>query len=141
MEDQHHTIEEAVTLIDKLLPPWIRSARGGAELADVFERLRVALLEHMAMEEREILPLAERLVTAREWHMLGEHGMRDAPKRALPLAFGMVMYEGDPATVKAVLATAPPPVRLLIPLIAPRVYARHARRVYGTPTPPRIGRG
>jgi hemerythrin-like domain-containing protein len=141
MEAQHHTIEETITRIGKLLPPWAATARDGDELAAAFEALRDALLEHMALEEREILPLAERFVTAKEWHQLGEHGMKDAPKSALPLGFGMVMYEGDPDTIKSVLATAPLPVRLLMPVIGPRVYAKHARKVYGTATPPRIGRG
>ncbi|WP_127502948.1 hemerythrin domain-containing protein [Actinoplanes solisilvae] len=140
MEAQHHTIEESVALINKLLPPWVATARDGAELADAFDALRAALLEHMALEEREILPLAERFMTAKEWHQLGEHGMKDAPKSALPLGFGMVMYEGDPDTIKSVLANAPLPARLLMPLIGPRIYAKHARKVHGTPTPPRIGR-
>jgi hypothetical protein len=89
----------------------------------------------------EILPLAERFVTAAEWHGLGEHGLKGAPKSALPLVFGMAMYEGDPATVKSVLAGAPLAGRLLMPVIGPRVYAKHAKRVHGTPTPPRIGTG
>jgi hypothetical protein len=31
----------------------------------------------------------------------------------------------------------PQPARLLIPIIAPRAFSRHARRVYGTSTPPK----
>jgi hypothetical protein len=56
----------------------------------------------------------------------------------LPLAFGMLMYEGDPAAIRRTLSNAPPPARLLIPIIAPLAFSRHARRVYGTATPPKI---
>ncbi|MET9877610.1 hypothetical protein ABZZ36_23685 [Actinacidiphila glaucinigra] len=65
--------------------------------------------------------------------------MANSPKKDLPLAFGMVMYEGDPAVIKAVLSHAPLVPRLIMPLLAPRLYASHAKRVYGTPTPPRVG--
>ncbi|MEV4757835.1 hemerythrin domain-containing protein [Micromonospora sp. NPDC049559] len=141
MEAQHHAIDECVTMIRKILPAWRSTGRRGAELAEVCDRLRVVLIEHMALEEREILPLAEKLMTAAEWSQLGEHGMKDMPKSKLPLGFGMVMYEGDPEVLKAVLADAPLVARLTMPIVAPRLYAKHAKRVYGTPTPPRIGRG
>ncbi|MDX3072626.1 hemerythrin domain-containing protein [Streptomyces sp. MI02-7b] len=139
MEGQHHVIESALHEATELLSPWRTTAHGGEELADALDRLLTALLEHMALEEKEILPLAEKYITAAEWQLLGEHGMAGSPKKVLPLAFGMVMYEGDPEVVKAVLAHAPFAARLIMPIIGPRLYASHARRVYGTSTPPRVG--
>ncbi|MFJ4847225.1 MULTISPECIES: hemerythrin domain-containing protein [unclassified Streptomyces] len=140
MEEQHHAIEAANAEAIRLLPEWRSTARGGHELAEVFDRLLDALLEHMSMEEQRILPLAEKYVTAAEWRQLGEHGMSEMPKKALPLAFGMAMYEGDPEVIKAVLAEAPGPARLILPFLAPRLYAKHAKRVHGTATPPRLFR-
>ncbi|MEU6340946.1 hemerythrin domain-containing protein [Streptomyces sp. NPDC046977] len=140
MEEQHHAIEAANAEAIRLLPQWRSTARGGNELAEVFDRLLDALLEHMSMEEQRILPLAEKYVTAAEWRQLGEHGMSEMPKKALPLAFGMAMYEGDPEVIKAVLAEAPGPARLILPFLAPRLYAKHAKRVHGTATPPRLFR-
>ncbi|MEU4338619.1 hemerythrin domain-containing protein [Micromonospora lupini] len=137
MEKQHHAIEGANAAVVNLLPGWRRTGHGGKELADAFESLNAALLEHMAVEEREILPLAAKHVTAAEWKQLGEHGMRGTPKKDLPLAFGMAMYEGDPEVIKAVLAEAPLPARLLMPLVGRRLYAKHAKRVHGTATPRR----
>lgn len=139
METQHHAIEEAHAEVVRLLPGWRGTAQGGAELADGLERLRAALVEHMAMEEKEILPLAEKYVTAAEWKKLGEHGMASTPKKDIPLVLGMVMYEGDREVVNEVLADAPLPIRLLMPIIGRRRYAAHARRIHGTATPPRIG--
>lgn len=140
MEEQHHTIEAANSQALRLLPQWRSTAHGGHELAEALDRLLAALLEHMTMEEQRILPLAEKYVTAAEWKQLGEHSMSEVPKKALPLAFGMAMYEGDPEVIKAVLAEAPPPARLILPFLAPRLYARHAKRVHGTTTPPRVTR-
>jgi hemerythrin-like domain-containing protein len=139
MEEQHHAIERAHATVTALLPSWRATARGGDELASTLDQLLTVLLEHMALEEKEILPLAAQHVTAAEWEQMGQHGMAKSPKKTLPLTFGMVMYEGDPAVVKAVLAHAPLPARLLMPHIGPRLYASHAKRVHGTPTPPRLG--
>lgn len=139
MEEQHQTIENHYAQATRLLGSWRSTGRGGEVLADAFDELTTALEEHMALEEKVILPLAAKHLTAKEWHQLGEHGMEAVPKNVLPLVFGMAMYEGDPEVIKAVLATAPLPVRLLVPVIGRRRYAAHAKRVHGTPTPPRLG--
>lgn len=138
MHAQHHAIEEANAEVSRLLPGWRATAQGGAELAAAFERLRVALMEHLATEESQLLPLAEKYVTAAEWKEMGEHGMRATPKKYLALITGMTMYEGDPEVIKGVLAEAPLPVRLIMPIVARRAYAAHAKRVHGTATPQRF---
>lgn len=139
MEQQHQAIEDGHTEVTGLLDHWRSTAQGGEGLADAFERLTTALVEHMALEEKEILPLVEKHLTQKEWHQLAEHGTAVTPKKDMALVFGMAMYEGDPEVVKAVLAAAPLPVRLLAPAMARRQYAAHAKRVHGTATPPRIG--
>jgi len=82
--------------------------------------------------------LKAQYVTAAEWEQMGQRGMNTFQKRLLPLAFGMLMYEGDPAVMRRTLSYVPRPARLLMPIIAPRAYSRHARRVYRTATPPKI---
>ena len=51
------------------------------------------------------------------------------------LVFGMFAYEGDPEVLAVMLAAAPAPVRFLALHVAPRIYARHAARIHGTPRP------
>ncbi|MEU9380545.1 hemerythrin domain-containing protein [Streptomyces sp. NPDC048279] len=139
MEEQHKAIHEAYGEVTALLPAWRSTARGAEALAGALERLLTTLEEHLETEEEEILPLATKYVTAAEWKRLGEHGMANSPKKTLPLAFGMTMYEGKPEVVRAVLAEAPLPARLIISVVGPRLYAAHAKRVHGTRKPPRIG--
>ncbi|WP_275413158.1 hemerythrin domain-containing protein [Planotetraspora thailandica] len=83
MEGQHEAIDEANQGIKKELDPWCGTAavRHRDGLAGALERLNSALVEHTALEEERILPLAEKY--------------------------------------------------------SPRVYASYAKRLYGTPTPPR----
>lgn len=139
MEAQHHAIEEAAEEVDRLLPGWRSTGQGGAALADALDRLRAVLVEHMALEESELLPLAERHITAQEWRKLGEHSLNETPKKDLPLEFGMASYEGDADVLRGVLQEVPQPMRLLVPSIGRRAYAKRARQVYGTPNPPRVG--
>ncbi|MFC4533955.1 hemerythrin domain-containing protein [Sphaerisporangium dianthi] len=139
MESQHELLDRTNDEVRAGVAAWRRNA-GAQEreaLASALDRLGPVLVEHMAMEEEHILPLAEKYVTASEWQELGKHSMTEIPRKRLPLAFGMAMYEGDPEVIKAILAEAPLVARLLMPIMGPRAYASHAKRVYGTATPAR----
>jgi hypothetical protein len=97
------------------------------------------MTEHTALEEKAVLPLAEKYITAAEWQQMGRHGMDTFQKRLLPLAFGMLLFTSRAnAVMRRTLSNVPLPARLLMPIIAPRAFSRHARRVYGTATPPKI---
>ncbi|MGH3854042.1 MAG: hemerythrin domain-containing protein [Pseudonocardiaceae bacterium] len=137
MQTQHERIHDLVELAEALLLRW--TIRAGAperdELADVLDQLYVVLEEHLGAEEQHILPLAARWMSAAEWQQLGEEGMAELPKNKRPLAFGMLMYQGDPEAISSMLAHAPVLPRLLMPMLGPRVYARYARRVHGTTKP------
>ena len=137
MEQQHEGISEALDDVGEALPRW-RS--GAAEphreaLAAALERLLERVTEHLAAEERHILPLAAEHMTPAEWQRLGEEGLGSLEKRRLPLVLGMLMYRADPVVIAGMLAHAPLLPRLLMPFLAPRAYARYARRVHLTATP------
>ena len=138
MEEQHQAIAAAHDEALHRLGDWCRFGRDREGLATVLDDLVRVLTEHTALEETAVLPLVEKYITAAEWQQMGQHGMDAFQKRLLPLAFGMLMYEGDPAVMRRTLANVPLPARLLMPAIAPRAFSRHARRLYGTATPPKI---
>jgi hemerythrin-like domain-containing protein len=138
MEQQHHAIAAAHDEAVHRLGDWCGFGRDPEGFATVLDDLARIMTEHTALEEKAVLPLAEKYVTAAEWQQMGQHGMNTFQKRLLPLAFGMLMYEGDPAVMRRTLANVPLPARLLMPIIAPRAFSRHARRIYGTATPPKI---
>ena len=133
MHDQHDRLDTLLTDVRRELDVWERSPDQLA--ADRLTELHAALVEHLDLEEREVLPVAAVTVTTREWHAIGEAAVAALPKPRLPLVFGMFMHEGDPQVLTDMLRTAPLVPRLLMPRIAPRVYARYARRVHGTATP------
>lgn len=129
METQHHTIEAALARVDELLPAWRSSGHGGGHVANTIQQLLPSLIEHMALEEREILPLSEKHITAPEWKELVAHAMGAFPKKSLPLVFGLMIEQGDPAVIKDILKEAPLPVRLLMPIIGPPIATAHDKRL------------
>lgn len=138
MEIQHARVEALLAEISALLPSW-RASAGVIEqdrLADLYDHLYRHLSEHMDAEEERLLPIAARALTQAEWDAMGEAAKSRTPASQMMLVFGMIVHDGDPEIVDTVLlAGAPAPVRWLLPRLARRAYRRHARAVYGTPTP------
>lgn len=137
MEQQHAVVESLLGEIGELLPRWRRTATAADRdaLADLHDRLYVHLVEHMDAEEERLLPIASRNVTQEEWEAMGARARSGTPRSQSLLVLGMITYDGDPEVVALMLASAPPPVRWLLPRLARRTYARHARAVHGTSTP------
>jgi len=132
MEAQHERIHEALERIAELNPRWRRTAtaRDRDELADVIARASVALDEHLADEEQEVLPIVETHVTPAEWAALGERGRASLPKGKLALVFlGSLFEEATPAEKTRFLGELPAPARLIWRLVGDRVYGSYRDRL------------
>jgi hemerythrin-like domain-containing protein len=132
---QHERLDGAVSGVVDLIAGWTADPSSGERLAASLTELHVLLRDHLDIEERAVLPLAAMAITASEWHAVGEAAVAATPKPVLPLVFGMFAYEGDPAVLAGMLKAAPLVPRKVLPRIAPRIYARRARRLYGTTAP------
>lgn len=137
VEAQHAGIDRVLSRVDEARTAWRdRPDRATAEaLASTLHDLHTALRDHLEVEERSVLPLAAAHLRHDEWHAVGEAGAAAVPKSAMPVVIGMFAYEADPDVLALMLQSAPAPVRILLPRIAPRLYARRAARIHGTPTP------
>nr|WP_300048641.1 hemerythrin domain-containing protein [uncultured Nocardioides sp.] len=133
MQAQHEAVEGHMEHVEPLLRAWESSptTARGAELADLLDRLAGALVEHLDLEEREILPLAERHVTVAEWNSLGEQGVDEMDQKQLPIIFGAILEECTPEERRAMLAKLPLPVRLVLRTVGARQYRRYVTRVRG----------
>ncbi|HJP73967.1 MAG TPA: hemerythrin domain-containing protein [Pseudonocardiaceae bacterium] len=143
MEEQHQGIDKLLGQVRTELAQWRETADSarGAALADTTARLFARLVEHLDVEEERALPLIERHITAAEWAAMIADGADDVPPEQLPLIFGLMSYEGDPDTVRDIIAALPPEVSAVIGDLSTEAFAAHAQRVHGTPTPARIGNG
>lgn len=135
MQGQHAEIEDLTLATRRALARW-RSGRGPAtELAGLLRQLYAVVGEHLQSEEQEVLPLAALHLTEAEWQEIGAAGAASISKAKLPVVFGMFMYEGDPAVLDGMLHSAPALPRMVVPRVAPRIYARYCRRIHGTARP------
>jgi Hemerythrin HHE cation binding domain len=141
MEEQHGGIERLLTELRARLEQWRGTAgsAAGEALADTAARLTALLTEHLAVEEERAIPIMERHITAAEWGRAVADGSADVSPELMPLLFGMMAYEGDPDTVREVIASMPPELATVIGDLSSQAFAEHALRVYGTATPQRIG--
>ena len=98
-------------------------------LATLFERLTAALVEHLDLEEREILPLASRHVTATEWNQMGEHGKDSMSPSQLPIMFGLVLEDANDEERAKMLGNLPLPIRLLLQTVGAWQFKRYVRRL------------
>ncbi|MBU2662284.1 hemerythrin domain-containing protein [Actinoplanes bogorensis] len=132
MEAQHERLHEPLARIDEILPRW-RSRASAAdrdELADVIAQAAVALDEHLADEEREILPLIEEHLTPAEWKAVGDRGKEVIPKGKMALVFlGAILEEATPDEQRRFLGELPRPARLLWRLLGERTYATSRDRI------------
>ena len=107
------------------------------QASDHLTHLVTALCEHLDVEETRVLPLMARHITVSEWEEFTERGMEAIPKGMLLTGFGMMLYEGDPEALAPEMAKLPAPLRPVLPALGRWAFRRYARRVHGTPAPPR----
>jgi hypothetical protein len=93
--------------------------------------LGAALREHMADEERYVLPLVEEHLSVAEWEELGERGRAGIPKDRLLIQLGWILDGRSPEECREFLAKLPLPARVAWRLIGRRKFDKERRRIYG----------
>ncbi|GAB3835894.1 hemerythrin domain-containing protein [Dactylosporangium cerinum] len=129
MQAQHHSIDGHVEAIAPALATWeaAPTEAAGEHLATLCERFTAALLEHLDLEEREILPLASRHVTAVEWNQMGQHGKDTMTPSQLPIMFGLVLQDADDEERARMLGNLPLPIRFLLKTVGAWQFKRYVR--------------
>ena len=137
MEDQHDTVAELLERTVELRAAWRKTADSNQaiELAALYNQLHLALREHLDAEEQHVMPLVEACITRKEWARIGKTAQRSTPLKDGPRMLGMLAYDGDPDVMHEMLGSVPAPMRGFVLKVGRRAYAKHASRVYGTPTP------
>ena len=123
MVEEHRHIPAALDGVDAAL-------RGGGELAAPVELLSSVVLDHLAHEERAVLPLIEQHMTRAQWRafLLTERGRRSPRER--PEFLTWILDDASELDAEAVLAEIPPPARLVYRrVLRPRYDAQHRWRI------------
>ena len=120
MVEEHRHLSPALTGVDQAL-------RGGGDLAAPVEQLATVLMDHLAREEREVLPLIERHLTWAQWRAFlhKERNRRSPRQRAEFLAW--ILDSADDESAAAVLSEMPPMARFVHRRILKPCYERQRR--------------
>jgi hemerythrin-like domain-containing protein len=137
METQHQTVAQLLERTVAVRNAWRKEADSAwvGELAALYTNLHAALVEHLEAEEQHVMPLVEACVTQKEWTKIGKAAQRGTALKDGPRMLGMLAYDGDPDVIREMLGAVPAPMRGIVLKTGRRAYAKHAQRVYGTPTP------
>jgi hemerythrin-like domain-containing protein len=119
MVEEHRHIPPALAGVDAAL-------RGGGELTAPVELLSTVVLDHLAHEEREVLPLIEQHLTRAQWRaFLHKERSRLSP-RERPEFLTWILDDAGEQDAAAVLTEMPPPARLVYRrVLRPRYDAQH----------------
>jgi hypothetical protein len=105
MVEEHAQIPAALEAVD--------AGFGGAQLRPAAQRLRTVVLDHLEHEERGVLPLVTRYLSAADWRRFlhAERDKRRPPERVEFLTW--VLDGASPEHEDAVLRQLPPPGRFV----------------------------
>ena len=133
MEAQHERIDQDL----RELLAGARRWRAGADAAEQValsaraEGLLPPLLEHLALEEAEILPLIDTYLTETEWRATVAASTGKLPITRAPVAMGMLLKHADAELLPVMRAAVPAVFWMVFRPLGVRAYRRYARRVYG----------
>jgi len=126
MVEEHRQIPPALATVDAAL-------RSGGELTGPVELLATVLLDHLAREEREVLPLLERHLTRAQWRaFLHKERDRRSPRQRAEF-LGWILDGAGANDAAAVLSEMPRPARLVHRWILKPRYERQRRWQVSSP--------
>jgi iron-sulfur cluster repair protein YtfE (RIC family) len=133
-EEQHERVHELLELARAQVRHYREtcSVLERDALAATLHELNDVLCEHMADEERLVLPLVEAHLTIAEWSELGERGRASIPKDRLLIQLGWILDGASAADRRLLLRELPVPARVAWRLIGKRRFAREKAEIYGT---------
>lgn len=129
MQAQHAEVERLTRIVATSVERFAGTGMGGEQLASAVEELHAALVEHLDVEEAEIVPLAGQHLTVAEWNAMGQHAIGEMSRKQLPLMFGAVIEEADARERAIMLSVLPAPARLFMTTVGAVLYRRYIARV------------
>ena len=133
MEEQHTGVHDAIEQARRELGSWeARPTVDGSEaLATSLGTVIDRLAEHLAEEERDIVPLIAAHVTQAEWDHLGDVAFSKFTPKQRFTAMGELLEAASPAEAARMMAGLPAPVKVMWRLMGRRRYERFIAEVRG----------
>lgn len=134
MEEQHAGLHAGLETTRALLVEWQAAAtpENAEALAIALRTTDELLAEHLAEEERDVLPLIAAHVTQAEWDNVGKVAFSKFAPRQRLIAMGQLLETAEPSEAARMMADLPVPIRLMWRLVGRRKYERFIQSVRGS---------
>jgi hypothetical protein len=134
MEEQHAGLHAALETTRALLAEWRASAtpENAEALASALGTTDELLAEHLAEEERDVLPLIAAHVSQAEWDNVGKVAFSKFAPRQRLIAMGQLLETAEPSEATRMMADLPVPIRVMWRLVGRRKYERFIQSVRGS---------
>lgn len=131
MDSQHQALAVLLEHAATAFSAWQHApvAPTSAALTALLEQLSVGLNTHFDEEEAQVLPIVERVITAAEYHEVGQRGLVSIPLTRRLVALGYLLEETTPQERSDFLAVVPAPARLAYRLIGARQHRHETTRL------------
>lgn len=133
MEEQHRQIDTAVTRVRDAKSTWTANPTGptATALAARLDEFLEVTEHHLDEEERDVVPLIDRHLTAAEWEEVGRRGFAKFTRAQRWIALGQLLDVAAPEEAAMMFGDLPLPVRLLWHVIGKRRYRRYVAPIRG----------
>ena len=133
MEGQHHRIGELIEAAQSQAGPWMgtASAAAGSELATTIAELDERIVEHLAIEEAEVLPLVAAHMSQEEFGAIGEHSRESLTQDQLAVGLGLILDDTSPELGEVLLGSMPPEARAGFEQFGMPQYVQYRARLVG----------
>jgi hypothetical protein len=133
MEEQHAAVDFAVGRVRGLLGAWTSrpDRTTSARLTGAIDAVVTTLTEHLAEEERDVVPLIALHITQQEWEEGGKRAFDLFTPSERFTAMGQMLEVASPHEAARMQAGLPLPVRVLWRLVGRRRYDTYVRKLRG----------
>jgi hemerythrin-like domain-containing protein len=126
MEAQHQAVHEAIATTRRELLAWQGepTEAGSGSLATALGAVVDRLAEHLAEEERDVVPLIASHISQEEWDRLGKTAFSKFTPKQRFTAMGEMLEAADPTEAARMLAGLPAPIKVVWRLLGRKKYLR-----------------
>ena len=133
MEEQHAGLHDALDTTRRELTAWevAPTAERSGALATALGTVVDRLAEHLAEEERDVVPLIAAHITQAEWDGMGKVAFRKFTPQQRLIAMGEMLAAASPTEAARMLAGLPAPIKVIWRLVGRRRYQRFMAELSG----------
>jgi hemerythrin HHE cation binding domain-containing protein len=131
MDADHRRIAEPIQEIEQVGASFAAGTAQASQVLACLARLEEALLPHLAREERDMMPVVDRVLPPAEWRKLSQRAfVKGKPLRTLAMEGHWVLDHATPADRQRIVTVVPALPRFVLLRLLGGPYARRVKTLW-----------